>query len=554
MAEAKQSFQLALAVTRAGNVFTTHTPVAAGFDRFAPELMRVHFEHYVQSGLGISLQELLALGRQNPNDPSEPFSMAYLALRGSGAVNGVSRLHGQVSRRIFQVLFSRWPEVEVPIQHVTNGVHVPTWDSAQADALWTEACGKQRWRGDLANVQQDVRNVSDTDFWRMRSLARSSLVEYIRQRLSRQLAGQGASADEITQAAHIFDPEILTIGFGRRFASYKRPNLLLHDPDRLLRILTGADRPVQLILAGKAHPQDTAGQDLVQQWISWIHHTPARSRAVFLSDYDMHLTQHMVQGVDLWLNTPRRPWEACGTSGMKVLVNGGLNLSELDGWWAEAYSPDVGWALGDGQEHGDDAAWDAGEARQLYDLLEYEVVPEFYERDAAGVPVAWIRRMRESMARLTPEFSANRCVREYTERFYLPSAIDYSARSADQARTGQGVIAWSDHLSKCWSQLRFSALAVNTEGGRHNFQVQVHFGNLDENAVRVELYAEPAEGGASIHTQMAKGPQPFGSDTGATYVASVSADRPASHFTPRVIPYCPGTKVPLEANQILWYR
>lgn len=269
----------------------------------------------------------------------------------------------------------------------------------------------------------------DAHLWQMRTDSRKSLAEFIRKRLARQIAGHGARAEEVEEVEHIFDPDTLTLGFARRFATYKRPNLLLHDPDRLLAILTNRVRPVQLVIAGKAHPQDAQGQEMLRQWIEFIRHTPARSQAVFLSDYDMRLSEHLVQGVDVWLNTPRRPWEACGTSGMKVLVNGALNLSELDGWWAEAYTPDVGWALGDGGEHGEDPNWDAAEAEQLYTLLEQQVIPEFYNRDETGVPLAWIHRMRESMARLTPAFSATRCVREYTDKHYVPLAAAYRRRS-----------------------------------------------------------------------------------------------------------------------------
>ena len=327
--------------------------------------------------------------------------MAYLAIRGSGAVNGVSRLHGKVSRHLFESLFPHWPEDDVPVGHVTNGVHMPTWDSAPADDLWTEACEKDRWLKPTENLEPNIRRLSDTTLWQFRTVASKSLVEFARERLSGQLAASGASLEAIEGAKHLFDPNVLTLGFARRFATYKRPNLLLHDPQRLLRLLSNSQRPVQLIIAGKAHPADQAGQALIQEWVQFIRRPETRPHAVFLSDYDMQLTEQLVQGVDVWINTPRRPWEACGTSGMKVLVNGGINLSELDGWWAEAYTPDVGWALGDGQEHGDDPAWDAAEADALYDLLERKVIPEFYTRDEHGIPVAWVARMRESMARLT---------------------------------------------------------------------------------------------------------------------------------------------------------
>ena len=377
MQDTSQPFEVALAVTRAGNLFTTHTAVAAGFDRFAPDLIEQYLRRYAEEKLGITLHDLLALGRQNPDDSSEPFNMAYLAIRGSGAVNGVSRLHGEVSRLLFEPLFPRWPAEEVPVGHVTNGVHVPSWDSAAADDLWTEACGKDCWLGPTEHLEHDIRRLSDARLWRLRTASTKSLVEYARGRLSRQLTASGTSPEAIGEAESLFDPNALTLGFARRFATYKRPNLLLHDPERLLRLLTDPQRPVQLILAGKAHPADQAGQALIQEWMHFIRQPEARPHVIFLSDYDMQLTERLVQGVDVWLNTPRRPWEASGTSGMKVLANGGVNLSELDGWWAEAYTPELGWALGDGREHGDDPAWDAAEATMLYERLEREVVPEF---------------------------------------------------------------------------------------------------------------------------------------------------------------------------------
>lgn len=316
----------------------------------------------------------------------------------------------------------------------------------------------------------------------MCTAARKSLIEHVRKRLARQLAGQGAQAEEIRTIEQIFDANTLTLGFARRFATYKRPNLLLHDPDRLLAILTNKSRPVQPVLAGKAHPQDASGQELIRQWIESIRHTPARSQVVFLSDYDMRLTEHLVQAVDLWLNTPRRPWEACGTSGMKVLVNGGLNLSELDGWWAEAYSPAVGWALGDGREHDDDPSWEAAEAMRLYTLLEQEVVPEFYCRDEAGIPGGWLNRVRESMIRLTPLFSATRAVREYTEKHYISLAAAYAGRSADGNRTVRNLLSWKQQLSRRWPKLRFGPMRVETEGDQHLFHVQVYLEEVDHEA------------------------------------------------------------------------
>jgi starch phosphorylase len=554
MEETGQPFEVALAATRVGNLFTTHTAVAAGFDRFAPALIEQYLGGYAEQKLAITLHDLLALGRQNPNDSSESFNMAYLAVRGSGAVNGVSRLHGEVSRHIFLPLFPHWPEDEVPVGHVTNGVHMPTWDSAPADDLWTEACGKDRWLGTTKTLEQDIRRVSDASLWQFRIAASKSLVAYARERLSRQLAASGAAPEAVEAAKHLFDPNALTLGFARRFATYKRPNLLLHDSERLLRLLTNPQRPVQLILAGKAHPADQAGQGLIQEWMHFIWRPDARPHVIFLSDYDMLLTEHLVQGVDVWINTPRRPWEASGTSGMKVLVNGGINLSELDGWWAEAYTPEVGWALGDGRGHGDDPAWDAVEADALYDLLEREVIPEFHTRDEGGIPTAWVKRMRESMARLTPRFSANRTVREYTEHHYLPAASAYRERAADKGAVGLRVVKWQHTLDEKWAALHFGEVKVETRGAQHVFEVQVCLNDLDPKVVRVELYVDGVVGHAPVRQEMKRVRQLAGASGGYVYSAAVSAARPAADYTARVIPHYDGVAIPLEDARILWQR
>lgn len=554
MEESGQPFEVALAATRAGNLFTTHTAVAAGFDRFAPALIEQYLGGYAEQKLGMTLHDLLALGRQDPSNASESFNMAYLAIRGSEAVNGVSRLHGKVSRHLFEPLFPHWPTDEVPVGHVTNGVHVPSWDSAEADDLWTEACGKDRWLGPTETLERDIRRLSNTRLWHFRTAASKSLVEYARERLCRQLAASGASPETVDKAKYVFDPSALTLGFARRFATYKRPNLLLHDPERLLRLLTNPERPVQLILAGKAHPADQGGQALIQEWMHFIRRPEARSHVIFLSDYDMQLTEHLVQGVDVWLNTPRRPWEASGTSGMKVLVNGGINLSELDGWWAEAYTPEVGWALGDGQEHGDDPAWDAIEAEALYDRLESEVIPEFYTRDENGIPTAWIQRMRESMARLTPGFSANRTVREYTEQHYLPAAAAYHLRIANKGAIGRQIVDWQHSLEQKWATLHIGEVKFETRGEEHVFEVQICFNDLDPKAVRVELYADGVMGSAPVRQEMKLLRQLAGASGGYVYSAAVSAARLPTDYTARVIPHCSGVAVPLEAAHILWQR
>jgi starch phosphorylase len=547
-------FDVALAVTRPGNLFTTHTAVEAGFDRFDPSLIERFLGKYAEEKLSISVDELLGLGRSDQRDPSEPFNMAYLAIHGSGAVNGVSKLHGQVSRRLFQPLFPRWPEGEVPVTHVTNGVHTPTWDSAEADRLWELHCGKQYWYGTLSDKEKDIRAASDSDLWQLRTNTCKDLVAYVRRIYGSQLAARGASPEDLALAAQVLDENTLTLGFARRFATYKRPNLLLHDPARLIDILTNAERPVQLVIAGKAHPQDADGQEMITQWFEFVRRPEVRSRVVFLSDYDVLMAEHLVQGVDVWVNTPRRPWEASGTSGMKVLVNGGLNLSELDGWWAEAYTPEVGWAIGDGREHGDDPSWDAAEAESLYALLEREVIPEFYARDEHGIPRAWVARMRESMARLTPTFSANRAVRQYTEEHYLSAAAAFHERAENGGSVGADLVAWEAELAKHWPALRFGAATAEQQGERYLFHVEVFLDDIDPDAVRVELYAEPQKDEDPIALSMNRGDRVAGATSAFSYSASVPAGRPVADYTPRLVPQHAGALVPLEAPFILWHE
>lgn len=554
MVESGQPFAVALAATRVGTIFTTHTAVAAGFDRFAPSLVEHFLGRYAHEHLGLSLRALLALGRQNPDDDAEPFNLAYLAVRGSGAVNGVSRLHGRVSRHLFSPLFPRWPENEVPVGHVTNGVHMPTWDSAAADQLWTDACGKGRWLGLSTSLEADLRRVPDETLWTLRNTSRAALIDYTRDRIGRQMTVAGATAAAIARTQARLNPGVLTLGFARRFATYKRPNLLLHDPARLIRLLSHPQHPAQLIFAGKAHPADRAGQALIQEWMHFIGRHETNPPVVFLADYDMLLAEHLVQGVDVWINTPQRPWEASGTSGMKVLVNGGLNLSELDGWWAEAYLPDVGWSLGDGQERGDDPAWDRAEAEALYLRLEQEVIPEFYARNAAGLPTAWLARVRESMARLTPKFSASRTVRDYTEQHYLPAALALRARTAGRGATAEQRVVRENTLQSHWAGLRFGTVTVTSDATSHRFDVTLRCDAASRAALRVELYAEGANGDAAVHCPLA--PETPGADEAGwlTYRANVPAGRPSSDFTARVVSDIPGLLVPLEASAILWQK
>jgi len=566
------SFEQALLVTRAGNLFTTHTPVEAGFDRFPPSLVADYLGGYA-AGLGIGVDDLLAMGRcpDACRKPDEPFNMAYLAIRGSGAVNGVSRLHGEVRRGLFQRLFPRWPYHEIPVGHVTNGVHVPSWDSQEADNLWTRACGKERWLGDLEGLGDAIREINDEELWAFREVNRRKLVGIAREHVERQGPIAGSLGNMGLDPSCLCDPDLLTLGFARRFATYKRPNLLLHDPDRLERLLCGPDSKLQLVLAGKAHPADGAGKVMIREWTDFIDRCEVRPHVIFLVDYDMGVAEHLVHGVDVWLNTPRRPWEASGTSGMKVLVNGGLNLSELDGWWAEAYVPDVGWALGDGLEHGSDPAWDTVEAERLYDLLENEIIPEFYDRDEQGIPRRWVARVRESMARLTPRFSTNRMMQDYLEHYYLPGAAAYRARTGSgsddtaAAKLLADIETWRAALDEHWHEVAFTDFSVETavgpEGDTHTFRAEVMLGAVPPGAALVEVYAEPLAGGSpERHVLMTdlgvfaggtRSPRPPGVHC---FRVTIPAARPARDYTPRVVPWHAAVRVPLEADHILWYR
>ena len=547
------NFETALAITRAGNLFTTHTAVAAGFDRFDPSLVARHLGPYAQHRLNIPIEDLLALGRIDPHNPNEPFNMAYLAVRGSSAVNGVSRLHGEVSRHLFEPLFQRWPTEEIPIHHVTNGIHTPTWESEAADHLWTTAIRKDRWKDTTDSFTDNIRALPDQKIWDMRNAARQSLIDYIRDHQVNHFISYGASQEDMDRARNLFDPNVLTIGFARRFVAYKRPDLLLMDPDRLARLLTNRQQPVQLVIAGKAPPSDGSARDLIRRWIQFIRHYDLGNHVVFLDDYDMQMARFLVGGMDVWLNTPQRPWEASGTSGMKVLANGGLNLSELDGWWVEAYKPEVGWALGDGRKHGNDPAVDHQEALALFALLEQQVIPTFYHRDDNGIPTSWIKKVRESMATLTPFFSSNRTVREYTEKFYLPAAGAYLDRSAKQGDHGKKIVEWKHNLEEHWPHLGFGRSVVETKGEMYVFNLQVYPHGLDPASMTVQLVAAAPPGNGHLFVaEMLRNGQADPTAGWIEYSAWVPASRAESDYTARIIPHNEEVMIPLEYDRIIW--
>jgi glycogen phosphorylase len=543
-------FWHALWVTRAGNIFTTHTSVSAAFDLYPAEMLH-HYFGLSTFELGISLKDLLALGRANPNDMNEPFNMAYLAMRTCINTNAVSQLHGCVSRQIFQPLFPRWPEREVPIDHVTNGVHVPTWDSAEADELWTSIYGKERWRRNLTFLNPAAMNaISDQQLWQMASTARARLVNYARERFIRQWR-QESTADTCALPSYIpLDPNILTIGFARRFAEYKRPDLLLTDPHRLHKILCNPKMPVQLIVAGKAHPADTIGKKKLQAWQRFQANAAVKMHVIFLEDYDIALAKQLVQGADLWINCPRRPWEACGTSGMKVLVNGGLNLSSLDGWWSEAYQPDIGWAFGGSNTHLPDQ--DCTDADALYQLLEDEIVPLFYKRDSEGIPCGWIERMRNSMSLLTPQFSSNRMMQEYLDNYYLPAANNFRARHNNQGALARKLVQWNQQLHQHWHEIHIASRTIKkTEQGWH-LTTTIYLGGVEPESIAVEAIADPRDSYCAESIKLSLDNQIESAINAYRYSCHYTGHRVQEDFTLRVIAAHPEAKVPLENSLIFW--
>jgi len=547
--------RVAYRATRGGNVFTTHTPVEAAFDRFDPQQLAKYAQPFLDE-VGLSIDRVLALGRRNPDDESEPFNMAWLAMRGCCHINAVSQLHGSVSRELFGTLFPRWPRHEVPIHPITNGVHVPTWASRRAAKLWGDETGGHLWLEGLAHVSDSIRAMSPEVLWSFRTVQRQALLQHVWARCAEQSESK-ADAPGRDAAEDMLDPNVLTIGFARRFATYKRANLLLSDTERLKQLLLDEHRPVQLIVAGKAHPNDGFGKELVQRMTTFLRQPELRGRALFLEDYDMVLGQHLVAGVDVWLNTPHRPNEACGTSGMKVLVNGGLNISILDGWWDEAVDtaetevPRPGWIVGS-REGGSFEELYQRDAASLFDILENQVVPEFYDRDEDGIPHRWVDRVKESMAQLTPQFSATRMLHEYISEAYLPAAKAYAARSADGAKLAAELLEWSDGVDSHWCHVRIGQVrSTDNEDGRH-VSVECWLDDLPADGARVELYAEQGSGQAPDIISLEQSDSLPGSVNGFHFRGVVPHDRLLSNFTARVVPHHPAAFIPVENQNILW--
>ncbi len=489
----QMSFREALELTRSGNVFTTHTPVPAGIDVFSKELMEKYFSQYY-SKLGISWQEFLDLGWQANTPKGDGFSMAVCALNLCGEANGVSKLHGDVSRKMWGNLYPAVPFQEIPIKSITNGVHTRSYASQEMSALFDRYLGP-RWvmnPGDQT-VWEKIDMIPMEELWRTHERRRERLVAFARSRLEKQLKARNAPPSEIARAQEVLNPEYLTIGFARRFATYKRATLLFKDKDRLIRILTNKDRPIQIIVAGKAHPKDEPGKNFIKEIVKESNDERLRRHIVFIEDYDVVVARYLVQGVDVWLNNPRRPQEASGTSGMKAAANGVLNLSILDGWWDEAYTPGIGWAIGTREEYENTDYQDEIEANSLYELLEKEVAPTFYDHSSDNLPRRWITMMKQCMKEVNPVFNTNRMVGEYTDRFYVPADRRYRALSANDRQRARELAGWLDNVRNNWGNVRIESIEANGNDAHRvgeilDVKVRVYLANLKASDVLVQAF------------------------------------------------------------------
>jgi starch phosphorylase len=493
MEENHLSFAEAKDAAYAGSVFTTHTPVPAGIDIFDSSLVGSLLGNYLRS-MGLSLDAFMALGSANENGPRNSFNMAIMALKNSSRTNAVSRLHRTVSRRMWQEIWPSLPEVDIPIDSVTNGVHIPSFISDDMGRLLDRYLGR-RWAEDPDNVSvwKRVNKIPDAELWRTHERRRERLIAFTRQRLQEQLQRRGGQKEEIHAAGQVLHPEALTIGFARRFATYKRGDLILKDPSRLAKILNHPQHPVQIIFAGKAHPQDAAGKEVIKHIVHLARQPEFRDRIVFIEDYELSVARYMVQGSDIWLNNPRRPLEACGTSGMKAAANGAINMSVLDGWWEEGYQQDLGWAIGCGEEYQDAAYQDFVESHSIYDLLERYAVPLFYDRGKDNLPRGWISLMKNSMLNLAGRFNSHHMLQDYVHQLYLPCALNWKKMEADGFRGAREFTSWAQRVRQNWPALRILEKKAETRGliqFGQTLQVEVilHLGALSPKDLAVDIY------------------------------------------------------------------
>lgn len=562
MAEQGLSFEAASELTASSAVFTTHTPVPAGNDRFPPHLMQKYFEGYARE-MGVAFKVFMAYGREDPRDDAEHFCMTVLALRLSRFNNGVSHLHGEVSRKMWQRVWPQFPLEDVPIGAVTNGVHHPTWVADEMALLYDRFLGPN-WREDpdCERVWKNADVIPDAELWRTHERLRERLVDFVRMRLRAELKARGARSREIEAADDVLDPSALTIGFARRFATYKRANLLLHDKDRLMRLITDQNRPIQFIFAGKAHPHDNEGKKLIQELVQLCRSADCRLRMVFLSDYDMEVASYMVQGCDVWLNTPRVPLEACGTSGMKAVANGALHMSTLDGWWAEAWLPDnsLGWSIGQGEYYTDHDHQDFVESQTIYNLLENDVLPAFYDRGHGGLPRSWIRRMKQALLKLGPVFNSHRMVEDYVRQSYQPAYSNYQALARDGFAGARQLAEWRMDIMTNWGGVAIRNVQAREAGRIHvgegiDVSCEINLNGLTADDLLVEAYAGHIDHQGGFVARKTKKMESMGTveDGWTKFVGRIKPGAPGRFgYTVRVLPNHPNLLDPHSLGLIHW--
>ncbi len=567
------SFDEAMETTKAGNVFTMHTSVKAGLDEFHVALMDKYFGSYFPK-LGIDRERFLSLGRILPDDDSETFKMTILALRLSGYTNGVSKLHSQISRGIWGSIWPGLPLDEVPIIPITNGIHIKNWLSGEMNSLYERYLGPN-WADETVNEQlwNNIEQIPDEELWQIHQRCKEQLIVFVRNRLKAQMERRGTYHSELNRAEEILDPKVLTIGFARRFAGYKRGNLLLREPKRLANLLTDSERPIQIIFAGKAHPRDSEGKDIIRQIVRFAEQYDVKRRLIFLENYDIDMARVLLCGVDLWLNNPKRPMEASGTSGMKVAVNGGLNMSTLDGWWCEGYTPDGGWAIGAGRSYENEEYRDTFESRAIYNILEDEVIPLFYTRSADNLPRAWIRRVKNSIKWIAPRFNTHRMVVEYTQRFYNPALIKYSYLTETDCSRAREFSKWKAQIREAWPEFAVKDVVMEVHNGNGNEQLNpqqpqlkvgsqlciralVKLGRISPDDISVELYHGPVDTWGNIRQGSAVRmdyKETSGQQGEHWFVGSMPCRNTGRHgVAVRVLPMHDDLVNPYEMGLILW--
>ncbi len=544
----------------ASHVFTTHTPVPAGIDRFSQELMVKYFQDFWPS-IGLDKEQFMNLGGADPEEPENPFNMAILAIGLSAFMNGVSDLHAKVSQEMWQDLWPDLPVDETPIDSVKNGIHARSWIAGEMGIIYNRYLGpnwqenpsdKELWKG--------VRDVSAEELWRVMERQRARLVSFARNRLRSQMRNRGETKAMIERARDVLDMETLTIGFARRFATYKRANLLFRDPERLKRLLTNPEFPVQIIFAGKAHPRDDGGKKLIRDIVHFARDEEVRNRIVFLEDYDINVARHMVQGSDIWLNTPRRPYEASGTSGMKAAVNGVLNCSTLDGWWADTFNPEIGWAIGSGEMYEDEDYQDKIESEALYDILEKEIVPLFYQRDKNRVPWEWTEIIKRNLEHVCPVYITTRMVEDYTRKAYIPCYQRLQRLREDGWKKAKEVTEWQHMIGNAWSEVKVGQvitsdfLEIHT-GDSVEVHAKIHLGDLKPEDVCVEGVIGQLGGNRNLQNPV-RFPLEFnGLDKEGDYLYTgvIQCNFSGNHgYAVRVLPFHEDLNNPLNMGLVEW--